>query len=352
MRFSKLKAILTGLVLCFVVTGTGMGRGSYNPNRLLVTVNGVEIRQLQINGIIQKAMQRAMLLGSPPSRELRHNMTLDAIDDMIEQTVINERIKANRILVTNDDIGNEIKKIAASKGMSVRKFIQEALPMHNTTFTDFQTRVAIGLRFDKLIEAEAGPDYFKVTDSEAKRHYKRHKKEFDKPQMVRASHIMIKYPNYPNTDRASKEDVKYVMGKIAGMAKKGKDFATLAKQYSEHKESAKKGGDLGYLTKDNMTVKQLTDVAFSLRAGEISDVIVMPYGCHILKVFEVQKGGQMTFEEVKPRIFAWIKDDLKGRYSAKYIEQQMSKAKIRWPEGRRPKPMVVKDVDTTEPTGY
>ena len=345
MKISNLNAILTGLVLCFVVTGTGMGRDSYNPNRLLVTVNGVEIRQLQVNGIIQKAMQRAMMLGSPPSKELRHNMMLDAIDDLIEQTVINERIKKKEIEVTNDDIGNEIKKIAASKGMSVRKFIQEALPMHNTTFSDFQTRVAIGLRFDKLIEAEAGSDYFKVTDSEAKRHYKRHKKEFDKPQMVRASHIMIKYPN---NDRSSKDDVKYVMGKIALMAKKGSDFGELAKKYSEHESSAKKGGDLGYLTKDNTTVKGLTNVAFSLRAGEISDVIEMSYGCHILKVFEVQKGGLMTFEEVKPQIFAWIKDDLKGRYSAKYIEQQMAKAKIRWPDGRRPKPMVVKDVDTTE----
>jgi parvulin-like peptidyl-prolyl isomerase len=345
MRFSNLNAILTGFVLCFVMTGTGIGKERYNPDPLRVTVNGFEIRQSQINGLIQQSMQRAMMLGQTPSKELRHNMMLDAIDDLIEKTVINERIKAKKIEVTNDDIANEIKKIAASKGMSVRKFIQKALPMYNTTFSDFQVRVAIGLRFDKLIEAEAGPKYFTVSDTEAKRHYRRHLKDFIKPEMVKASHIMIKYPN---NDRESKEDVRYAMGKISAMAKKGADFGELAKKYSEHKESAKKGGDLGYLTKANMTVKGLTDVAFSLRVGEISDVIEMSYGCHILKVFEVQKGGEMSFEEVKPQIVAWIKDDLKGRYSAKYIEQQMAKAKIRWPEGRRPKPMVVKDVDTTE----
>ena len=339
MRHFNLNAILSGLALCLLLTGSGIAKDSYAPNPVMVTVNGVKITQRQVDELIRKEIQMAMSLGKTPSRALRHNLMLRAIDEIIEKIIINERVQAKRIEVSSEDVDKEIEKIAMSKNMSVQDFINKALPAYNTDIVDFKDRVAMGLRFDKLIEIEAGPKAFLVSDNEAKRHYARHKDQFTMPARVKASHIMIKYPG---KDKDSKADVRFAMSKIAEMAKNGKDFATLAIEYSEDKNTREQGGDLGFFTKENM-LPQIAAVAFSLRAGEVSSVIEMPYGCHLIKVLEVDKGGVMSFEEVKADISTWIEGDKKDIYSGRYIDNLLAGARIKWPNGKRPEPMPVEE---------
>ena len=125
---------------------------------------------------------------------------------------------------------------------------------------------------------------------------------------------------------------------FAEMAKNGNDFAELAKKYSEDKNTNKKGGDLGFFAKGNMPPK-IAAAAFSLKAGEISKVIEMPYGCHLIKVFKLEKGGVSSFEKVKTDIIGWIKGDAKDRFSGKYLDNLRAGARIKWPGGKRPVPM-------------
>lgn len=81
---------------------------------------------------------------------------------------------------------------------------------------------------------------------------------------------------------------------------KGEKFEELARQYSED-VSAGEGGDLGYLERGKMVI-DLENVIFSLKAGEISDLVRTPYGIHIVKVDDVKSGGTKPFEEVRPEI--------------------------------------------------
>ncbi len=337
MRRFNLNAFLSGLVLCLLFTSNGIARNSYVSNSVVVTVNGVKITERQVDAMIKKDIQMAMSFGKTPSRALRHNLMLRAIDEIIEKILISERIKAKRIVVTKKQVDQEIEKIARAKNMSVQKFFDKALPAYNTDINEFKDLVAIGLRFDKLIETVAGPIAFKVSDKEAKRYYARHKDQFTKPPRVKASHIMIKYPG---KDKDSKADVKFAMGKIAEMARDGKDFAALAKKYSEDTITRGKGGNLGFFVKGNMPPK-LAAAAFLLKAGEVSDVVEMSYGCHLIKVFEVDEGGLLGFEKVKADIIAWIKGNAKDRYSRKYIEDLRASARIKWTCGKRPEPMMV-----------
>lgn len=64
----------------------------------------------------------------------------------------------------------------------------------------------------------------------------------------------------------------------------GKDFADIAKQYSED-SSAKDGGDLSWIEK-GQTVPEFETTAFATAVGSISDIFTSQYGYHILKVLE------------------------------------------------------------------
>ncbi len=141
------------------------------------------------------------------------------------------------------------------------------------------------LILDKYLKSKLGN--IKVNDDEAKAYYEKHKDEFTTPKEVRARHILVK------TQKEAE--------KIYQELKKGADFAQLAKKYSIDKASAQKGGELGFFTQGDM-VKAFSQVAFSLKPGEISKPVKTPFGYHIIQVEEVKPPHQKSFKEVKEEI--------------------------------------------------
>lgn len=85
---------------------------------------------------------------------------------------------------------------------------------------------------------------------------------------VRASHILVQ----------TEDKAKWICGEID----KGKDFGTLAKEYSSC-PSRQNGGDLGFFGKGQM-VKEFEDAAFSLKDGQVSKPIKTQFGWHVIKV--------------------------------------------------------------------
>jgi peptidyl-prolyl cis-trans isomerase D len=86
----------------------------------------------------------------------------------------------------------------------------------------------------------------------------------------------------------------------------GGDFAALAKKYSDDTGSAEKGGDLGWLQR-GQAVPQLDQVIFSMKPGQVSNVITTDYGYDIAQVLEHEQARVKPFDEAK----AAIADDLR-----------------------------------------
>ncbi|MBS3919362.1 MAG: SurA N-terminal domain-containing protein [Deltaproteobacteria bacterium] len=144
-----------------------------------------------------------------------------------------------------------------------------------------------------------------ISPDEIKRYYDQRKESFKVPKQVRVREILITVDPQAPPERI--EEKKKKAEEILGKAGKTKDFASLAKQYSES-ESAQKGGDLGWLQKG--TINEFFEKPlFSLKAGELSDLVKGPGGFHIFKVEEVKEEKQKTFEEVKDQIHQTFKKE-------------------------------------------
>jgi peptidyl-prolyl cis-trans isomerase D len=137
----------------------------------------------------------------------------------------------------------------------------------------------------------------KVTDDELRQYYEQHRDEYTLPERVRAQHILFR------TQGKTPEEVEKIRQKAAAVldrAKKGEDFAALAKQNSED-SSAESGGDLGDFGRGQM-VPEFENAAFSLGVGAISDLVQTQFGIHIIKVNEKQERRVRPFEELKEAI--------------------------------------------------
>jgi len=184
---------------------------------------------------------------------------------------------------------------------------------HKTKYkTDAMVKVRY-LHFD--------PDTYRsevtIADEEIQYYYDENQEEFETPKTVEARHILIKVDNKADSETVEKTRKKAF--DIMMMAKGGKDFAELAKQYSEG-PSRDRGGSLGAFRKEAM-VKPFADKAFSLKAGEISEPVRTRFGWHIIKVEKVNEASTLSFDEDEKKIRKKLTDE-----RAKYLAYDIAEA--------------------------
>jgi parvulin-like peptidyl-prolyl isomerase len=103
--------------------------------------------------------------------------------------------------------------------------------------------------------------------------------------MVAASHVLIQYKGSMRAGanvKRSKDEARKLATDVMNKAKKGQDFAALAKEYSDEPGAKDRAGALGKFAKAQM-VKPFADAAFALQPGEISQVVETDFGFHVIK---------------------------------------------------------------------
>jgi peptidyl-prolyl cis-trans isomerase D len=156
---------------------------------------------------------------------------------------------------------------------------------------DYRTQVRIKVRYlffnPKDYDAQV-----KINDEQIAEYYQGHPAEFRADKRVKARHILIKVDE--DADEKSVAAKKAEALKVYKMAAAGKDFAALAKKFSQG-PTKDKGGDLGWFTRDK-TVAPFAEKAFSMKAGEISEPVRTQYGWHIIKVEQIEEATTTPLE--------------------------------------------------------
>jgi hypothetical protein len=155
-----------------------------------------------------------------------------------------------------------------------------------------------------------------VSDQELRELYQKDKALSEE---VRIRHILIGtqeaplkpvdagHPTLPESEARKK------LGDIRKRILAGADFAQMAKQYSEDTSTAASGGDMGVIQRDKV-VPPIVNAANSLEPGQVSDIILTPYGVEIIKV---ESKHSKSFEEVR----AALETQLRQSKAAEIIQR-------------------------------
>ena len=134
-----------------------------------------------------------------------------------------------------------------------------------------------------------------ISDDDIRKYYDDHPDLYSTTQ-IRASHILVK----------DEETAKQILAEVKAHPEK---FGDLAREKSTDTVTAQKGGDLGMFGQGRM-VPDFERVAFSLKAGEISEVVKTQYGYHVILVTERKEGERRPFDQVKEQIRSTLKNKL------------------------------------------
>lgn len=163
-----------------------------------------------------------------------------------------------------------------------------------------------------------------VTDEQVKKYYEENPAQFEEPEMVRASHILIGTRDANNGAELSEEIKKEKKKQAEGVlkrAKAGEDFAKLAKEFSDDPGSKDKGGE--YTFPRGQMVPEFETTAFALKTNEISEIVTTQFGYHIIKLSEKKPAHKVELAEVAKD----VKEGLTQQEAQKQMPDYFAKLK-------------------------
>jgi peptidyl-prolyl cis-trans isomerase D len=148
-----------------------------------------------------------------------------------------------------------------------------------------------------------------ISEDALRTRYESSRDQYVVPEQRRARHILFSVQESDTVETRAEKKAK--AEEVLELARQGRDFAELAREYSEG-PSGPAGGDLGFFGRGAM-VGPFDETVFQLAPGEISEVVETRFGYHIIRLEEIREGKTLAFEEVRDEIAAEVKvQDVKG----------------------------------------
>jgi len=134
-----------------------------------------------------------------------------------------------------------------------------------------------------------------VSEDDLRSYYEENKDRFTTKEERRASHILINASQDSSAENRAQAKAQ-AQALLEQVRKNPNSFAEVAKKSSQDPGSASSGGDLGFFATGAM-VKPFEEAVFSLKKGDISDVVESDFGYHIIHLTDIKEARVPSFEE-------------------------------------------------------
>jgi peptidyl-prolyl cis-trans isomerase C len=286
---------------------------------VIARVNGESVTRKEIEDWIHNLEQRA---GGPVPAEQRDRIYRGGIDQLVGYKLLVQEAKARKIDVADAEVNariDEVKKQFPSEDLFMQTLIERKLSIDQMK-ADAKRDIAIARLIDTEIASRIALKPAQVEDF-----YKNNQDKFTEPESVRASHILIAFPE--GADAAAKAQARTKAQQVLKDVKAGKDFAALARQHSQDPGSAQNGGDLGFFPQGKM-VGPFNDAAFSLKPGATIGLVETEFGFHIIRVAEKKPRRTVPLEEVRPRVEQYLENQNRETETDAFVKSLRAKGKV------------------------
>jgi peptidyl-prolyl cis-trans isomerase SurA len=276
-------------------------------------VNGQEIKRDDVEKYYRS---RANPEGQEPAQEEALSLKLNILDELINNEILLERAKKMGMEATDGEVED---KFTEAKSPFTEEEFQRQLKDRGVTVDDLKKELRRQLSIQKLINREVVAK-ISITDQDVADFFNQNRAQFNvtEPQ-YRVAQIWItpqrdpRVHNRKNDDAATPEEAKRKAAALAEKLANGADFTQLAMDYSEDPTTTATGGDMGYIPESSLSQSDpaLKKTVLALKPGQISEIVVLRDGYHILKLIAKEAPGQRELAD--PSVQQSIRDTLRNR---------------------------------------
>jgi peptidyl-prolyl cis-trans isomerase SurA len=227
------------------------------------------------------------------SARIRRQIVEDMIDD---ELMVQQALKDTSIKVTEAEVSEAVQKTLREirqkypNEFEFQKELRSAgfvnMEEYRRFMVDQARRDMLRSRLTDLLREKGTLKPVQPTEQEMRAFFDEQKGQFGKrPATISFKQVVI----VPQPAEQAKAQARALADSITRELRKGADFATAAKRFSQDPGSRDQGGDLGW-TRRGMFVPEFEKVAFMLKVGQIADPVESSFGYHIIQLQRQQPG--------------------------------------------------------------
>jgi parvulin-like peptidyl-prolyl isomerase len=278
--------ILAGLAGMMILAGGA--RAQVPAQKPAAVVNGEPIPQSELSAVLKTTQPESTTpLTEAQKKELQGN----ALNLLVEDMLMRQFLRKNAPAANPQEVEKEVQELVAALAKD-KQSLQDFLKASGQSEVQLRGDIAARLQWKGYITP-------RLTDDAVKKYYTDNKIFFDKV-LVRASHILLKVPA-----NASPNDKKLIYDRMVAIRQEilaGKiQFQDAAKKYSEC-PSKENGGDIGLFPYKFAVLEPFARAAFSMKIGDMSDVVATDFGYHVIKVTDRTNGQASDFQQIKVEV--------------------------------------------------
>jgi peptidyl-prolyl cis-trans isomerase C len=286
---------------------------------VVAEVNGQPVSSRFLKTIVESQVESGQI---PPER--RDVAYRGVLDNLITREVLFQEASARKTKVQDRAVRQAYDQPRAQFSDELQW--NQHLAKQGFTPETFRAEIRIQQTVRALLSEVADQVKAKdLSDSEIRAYYESHSAEFDAPERLEASHILVAVA--AKADAATRARLHAKAKAILERARKGADFAQLARESSDDPGSAKGGGRLPAFGRGKM-VKPFEEAAFALKPGETSGLVETPYGYHIIKLHKRLAAEHLAMEAVAEQLRSFLLQQKRQLTVQQFVAQLRAKAKI------------------------
>jgi peptidyl-prolyl cis-trans isomerase SurA len=235
----------------------------------------------------------------------------DVLRDLIDQSLLIQRGK-DMGLTADVELVKRLDEIRKQLKLETLEDLERAAAAQGVSYEDFKENVRGNIITQQVIGKEVG-GRIQISQEEARAYYEQHKAEFEQPEQIRLSEILVstQAPNPaagsdppPPPDAQTLAAAEQKARDLLAQIRAGASFEEVAQKNSDGPTAAQ-GGDLGFF-KRGVLAAELEKTTFGMKQGTVSEVTRTRQGFIILKVAEHHTPGTPLQKEIEPQIMERI----------------------------------------------
>jgi peptidyl-prolyl cis-trans isomerase C len=291
---------------------------------VIVTVDGEEITTEMVDRMFRGMFAQQIAQVPPDQIEAAQRQAASAIvGELIAKTLLSNAATAAKLEVSEEDVAEALAEVQGM--LPPGATMEQYLTAMGQTEEGLKADIAGELSIQKLVEGQTA-DVAAPTDEAVKNFYDENEERFKAPESVKARHILVSIEGADTEEALAEKKSKADDIRKQVLEAKGANFEDLAKTMSDG-PSGPRGGDLGEFGRGQM-VPEFDAVVFTMKPGEVSEVVKTQFGYHVIKVDEVNEARTLPYDEVKEQLSEQMLNEEKSEKLRSYVEELRSKAKI------------------------
>lgn len=286
---------------------------------VVARVNGEAINRADLEEAVTEVEARA---GQPMPADQRDRVLRAVLDQLIGYRLLVQESAARKTAVPDADVEARIGQIRSQ--FPSEEIFQQQLQQRKMTLEQLRVDTRSSMQITLMLQAELDAKTA-VTPEQISDFYVKNPAAFQQGERVKASHILVRVQ--ANADPAEREKARAKAAGLLADLKAGKDFAALAKQYSDDPGSGAQGGDLGYFQRGQM-VPPFEEAAFALPVGQTSELVTSDFGFHIIRVTDRQPGRTQAIDEVRGEIEEYLQGQNREQQTRLFVDALKAKGKV------------------------